>query len=152
MNTKTKPIRDPKTGRMLGSEKNTTPEELLKHFEAYVKFVKKNPKIKEVPNTKTDSIIRLRMEIPATKTGFMVYLQKNKITGNSREILYNRDGRYPDFEEVNAYIDAVCYDDCLNGAMAGVFNHNIVARKLGLTDKQEIKTEGEIKIDFNDAD
>lgn len=149
-NKKTKGIQDPTTGRMTGSEKNITPEELLKAFEDYEIHVKKNPKIKEYPNTKTDSIIRLNMEVPLTKTGFMVYLHKNKITGNSRDILYNRDGRYQEFKEVNEYIDSVTYDDQLSGAIAGVYSHNVVIRNLGLTDKQEVKTEQKIEIDFGE--
>lgn len=149
---KTKPFRDPKTGQCKGSEKNITPKQLLEAFEAYEIHVKANPKTKEVPNTKTDSVIRLKMEVPLTKIGFQVFLTKNGITGNGRDILYNRDNRYPEFNEVNEYIDSVCYDDCLSGAMANVFNHNIVARKLGLTDKQEVKTDQKIEIDFGSED
>lgn len=145
---KTKGIRDPKTGQMRGSEKNITPTELLEAFEAYQLHCKKNPKIKEVPNTKNNSVIRLNMEVPLSKIGFEVYLIKKGITRNGKEILYNRDNRYAEFNEVNEYIDSVTYDDQLSGAMANVFNPIIVARKLGLTDKQEVTTEEKVKISF----
>jgi hypothetical protein len=147
---KTKGIQDKKTGQMNGSEKNNTPEEILEAFHAYMEVTKANPKIKQVPNTKTNSIITLEMEVPFTKTGFIIYLAKKGITKNGREILYNRDNRYSEFKEVIDYIDLVTYDDQLSGAIAGVFNNNVVIRNLGLSDKQEVKSEEKIVVDFNE--
>ncbi|MFS4469123.1 hypothetical protein [Maribacter sp. 2210JD10-5] len=148
INKTTKPKRDEKTGRWLGSEKGITPDELLQAFEDYKIWAKQNPKIKQVPNTKTDSVINLEMEIPLTKTGFILYLRREGITGSGTDILFNRDGRFEDFVEVNQYIDDSTFDDQFTGGMAGVFNHSLTARKLGLTDKQEVKTEEKIKIKF----
>ncbi|HDZ14374.1 hypothetical protein LCGC14_1064300 [marine sediment metagenome] len=145
---KTKVIRDKKTGRILGSEKGITPDELMQAFEDYCIYVKANPKFKEVPNTKTDSVIRLKMEVPITKSGFMAYCMKNKICGNIGDIIYNRDERYNEFKDVSIYVDVISEADCFDGATAGIFNHAIVIRKLGLADKQEVKNEEEVKITF----
>ncbi|QLG46044.1 hypothetical protein [Costertonia aggregata] len=152
INKKTKPIRDKETGRWLGSEKGITPEEFLQAFEDYKVWAKQNPKIKQVPNTKTHSVINLEMEIPLTKTGFVLYLRREGITGSGSDILCNRDGRFEEFVEVNQYIDDSTFDDQFTGGMVGVFNHSLTARKLGLSDRQEVKTQGKIEIDFNDAD
>lgn len=139
-----------KTEKGHGSEKEITPLGLLKAFEDYSEHVKANPKIQEVPNTKTNSVIQIKKEIPLTKTGFILYLRNEGITGNGNEILYNRDNRYDEFAKVNQFIDDTCYHDCLVGGMAGVFNHSLVARKLGLSEKQEIKQEQKVQIDWNE--
>lgn len=144
----TKGVQDPKTGIMNGSEKNVTPEQILQAFEDYKIHCKKNPKIVEVPNTKTDSVIKLKKEIPLTKKGFILYLRQFGITKNGLEIVFNRDGRYDEFLDVMEYVDLSTTDDQFSGGMAGVFNNNLTYRMLGLTDKQEVKSDETVKITF----
>ena len=148
---KTKIIRDPKTGRIQGTEKGITPEELKKAFKRYKTYTKKNPKIKEVPNTKTNGVIQLALEVPLTQTGFFVFCRMKKISGAVNDIMQNRDGRYEEFLEVAQMIDDECFSDCLTLGFVGLANNNLVSRKLHLAEKVENKTETTIEIDWNDV-
>lgn len=48
----------------------------------------------------------------------------------------------PEFAEVAKAIDLIMYEQKFTGAAAGVFNYAIIARELGLTDKQEVSGPG----------
>ena len=53
----------------------------------------------------------------------------------------------PDLADVIERIEAVIYEQKFTGAAAGLLNHGIIARELGLADKQEIDS----KHDVSDA-
>lgn len=42
------------------------------------------------------------------------------------------------YASIKEKIQTYCYEAKLNGALFGIYNHNIVARELGLVDKQQI--------------
>ena len=129
-----------------------TPEEMYQHFLDYKKYCKDNPKRVEVYNQKFDKTNHISKEVPLTLNGFDIYMSKNGIIGSVDDYLYNRGGRYDEFVEIMEQIGKEIWDEQYSGAAAGVYNHAIVIRKLGLADKQEVKTEQKIEIDFNDAD
>lgn len=43
-----------------------------------------------------------------------------------------------DLSGVITRVDQICYDQKLAGAMVGAYQHNIVARELGLADKRDV--------------
>lgn len=49
-----------------------------------------------------------------------------------------------DYLEVTGIIESIMYEQKFSGASAGLFNANIIARDLGLSDKTEIVSGGEI--------
>lgn len=63
---------------------------------------------------------------------------------------YEKAEGYQDFWDVTTRIRKVIESQQLEGATVGAYNANIIARKLGLADKTENKTEhsGEIKTGF----
>ena len=42
------------------------------------------------------------------------------------------------YASIKDKIQTYCYDAKLNGALVGIYNHNIIARDLGLVDKQQV--------------
>jgi hypothetical protein len=63
---------------------------------------------------------------------------------------YKTNPNYKDFSQVITRIGKVIYTNKFEGASAGVFNHNIIARDLGLKDQTENKnTNAPITIQIN---
>lgn len=81
---------------------------------------------------------------PYTLSGLCVYLECGEQT--------LRDyGKREDFSEVYTRIEQIIRTQKFEGAATGFFNANIIARDLGLSDKQETKTDvtGDIKVTLN---
>lgn len=55
---------------------------------------------------------------------------------------YKTNPDYKDFSQVITRIEKIIYDQKFTGAAAGFLNPNIIARDLGLTDKQELDHKG----------
>ena len=51
---------------------------------------------------------------------------------------YKTDPKYQDFLQVIGHIEKIIYSQKFTGAAAGLLNANIIARDLGLSDKQEL--------------
>jgi hypothetical protein len=85
-----------------------------------------------------DSVNR-RLERPLTWVGFECYLYDNKIICNLSSYEANADNSYKDYLPIITRIKRFIEKDQFEGATAGIFNANIIARKLGLADKQDIK-------------
>lgn len=109
-------------------------EECLKYF----KWCRENPLI-EIDFRGKDAD---RVEIPKmrafTWSGLEVYLDcdlrnyRDAVNGNGKN--FNED-----FMQVLTRVARIIYTQKFEGAAAGFLNPNIIARDLGLTDKQEIK-------------
>lgn len=69
---------------------------------------------------------------PYTLTGFLIYCDANK--GYWSDF---KRANHQDFSEVITRIEEIIETQQFEGATVGAFNANIIARKLGLTDKQE---------------
>lgn len=134
------------------TEKNIkTPELLYQYFEAYKKKCKENPKFENCYSARLNDYKPIPREIPITMNGFEVWLFKNKIVAKLQDYLSNKDDRYSQYACILRTIKAEIYNDKYNGAAAGIFNQNIIARDLGLTDKKEIKAQIEQPL-FPDED
>jgi len=128
----------------MSTQKNIkTPEILYQHFEAYKKQCKKSPKKENFWSTKLDKQISVDREIPYTWNGFEIWLRKNGIIVRLDDYKADKGGRYTDYADIIHTIDAIIYEDKVTGATAGIFQHNIIARELGLTDKKDITSKGE---------
>lgn len=119
-----------------------TPELLYKHFEDYKQYCKDNPKQENFYNSKEGRQVSVDREIPLTWNGFEIYLRKNNIIGHLEDYRYNTDGRYDEYMGIIRAIDQEIYEDKFTGATAGVFQHNIIARDLGLSEKKEVAKTG----------
>lgn len=115
-----------------------TPERFYELFEGYKEECKKNPKKENFWNSRAEKQVSVDREIPYTWNGFEIYLRKNKIICYPDDYKSNRDGRYSEYVDIIRTIDNEIYEDKFSGAVSGIYQHNIIARDLGLSDKSEV--------------
>ena len=124
------------------TEKNIkTPELLYEYFEAYKKKCKENPKFENCYSARLNDYKPIPREIPITMNGFEIYLRKSELIAKLDDYIFNKDDRYTEYAVIIRAIQLEIYEDKYSGAAAGIFNQNIIARDLGLTDKKEIKAQ-----------
>ena len=121
-----------------------TPEALYKYFERYKKYTKANPKKENFYNNKEDKQVSVNREVPYTWNGFQIWLRHNLIIAKLEDYKVNTQGRYSEYTEVVELIEHEIYQDKIQGATAGIYNANIVARDLGLRDKTEVTVKSPI--------
>ena len=84
---------------------------------------------------------------PFTLTGLCIFLGVN--TKYFTEFESNLDLKNKvdkDFSEVITHVREIIATQQMEGAMVGTYNANIVARKLGLTDKKETEIKGNLEV------
>ena len=123
------------------TEKNIkSPEKLFDYFEKYKEKCKSTPKKETMWSYKSDKEVSISKEIPLTWDGFEIWLRRNKIIVRLQDYKANKEDRYAEYAYIIHAIDREIYEDKYTGAVAGIFQNNIIARDLGLTDKQDINT------------
>lgn len=125
-----------KTGRPKNIE---SPEVLKELFSDYCKEAKTNPKFENVLIHKSGEIVSVPREIPLTWEGFESYLSSRNVIVRLDDYKSNKEGRYSEFADIIRAISRDIYLDKFNGATVGIFQHNIIARDLGLVDKRETR-------------
>ena len=144
-----------KPNRKIGRPKNlSSPKKLWDLFCDYYDLAKNNPVEKEDfirGGELAGSKIKIKLERPLTWAGFESMLRDRDIIAKMEDYKANREGKYSEFSEVIARIEQKMWDDKFSGASVGIYNANIIARDLGLTDK----TQNTITVEqplFPDAD
>lgn len=91
--------------------------------------------------------VRIPTERPLTINGLCLYLHCNPAYFRTfKAQLKEKD---QDFNTVINQIEETIYTQKFEGAVVGAFNANIIARDLGLADKQDHHIEGEWNISMN---
>lgn len=112
-----------------------TPELLKKAFEDYRSDAQNHPICKKkhiygtVGDTELDKYEVEEIPAPITKSGFCLWLGVNES--------YLRD-LPEEFSSVVTYIGDECFRVNVDGAKAGIYKENLVAREFGLAEKAEI--------------
>ena len=91
--------------------------------------------------------VKIPTASPFTLTGLCIFLGVN--TKYFTEFESNLDLKNKvdkDFSEVITHVREIITTQQMEGAMVGTYNANIVARKLGLSDKKETTHKGELNI------
>ena len=113
----------------------STPDDLWIAATEYFQSVVDNPIIaqdnKGTKNVNTISFIR-----PFTIGGLCIYLDCN--VGYFNDFEKALPPGEQDFSVIITRIKQIIYTQKFEGASVGIFNHNIIARDLGLTEKQNI--------------
>ncbi len=109
------------------------PETLRKDCIDYFEWVEANPLYEERLFTYKGKVIsgQLKKMRAMTLTGLCIHL------GISLDTWLNYKAK-PVFSEIIEFVEAVIYDYKFTGAAAGLLNHAIIARDLGLADKKEV--------------
>lgn len=114
-----------------------TEKELWDLFEEYEQDLKGSPKHKYEFNAKLGDLVAIPLERPLTWSRFDDFVYAKGIIQDLEDYRQNTGGRYSDFKGVITRINRRMYADKFEGATCGIFNANIIARDLGLTDKKE---------------
>lgn len=125
-----------------------TPELLWEEACNYFEWCDKTPiKTDEVVKSGilAGTLIKAPKKRPYTIQGLCIYLGVNSEffrTFKERQKETN-DEVSKDFLRVVAQIEEIIYQQKFEGAVVGLFNSNIIARDLGLRDKQDLTSNGE---------
>ena len=119
-----------------------TPELLWNAACEYFQWCEDNP-IEAADNKGTKNVNVVKFKRPFTIKGFCLYCDASEHWYNEyKGALDPKENK--DFLDVCHKIELIIYSQKFDGAAIGIFNANIIARDLGLTDKSEIKTNGPI--------
>lgn len=117
----------------------STPEELWNAACEYFEWCDNNPLIVvDWVGKDADQVEREKMRA-YTWTGLEYYLDIDSL----RE--YKTNEKYKDFSQVVTRIEKIIFTQKFEGAAAGLLQHNIIARDLGLIDKSEQKNTVDLK-------
>lgn len=125
-------------GRPLGTTKINSPEELWQYFLDYVENARNNPMYKVEYVGKEGREEYKPLSVPITFEGFECYLADRDIIQDLGSYASNQRGRYKRFSTIITRIRKNCFVNNFNGAAVGLFSPNLIARKLGLSDKKEV--------------
>ena len=121
---------------MAGHPRNIeTPEKMWEYFEDYVLHEANNPMIKVEYVGKDGRIEKTPLETPITFEGFECFLADKKIINDLGDYSSNKDGRYNEYATIITRIQKNCFVHNFKGAAVGLFNPNLIAKKLGLIDR-----------------
>jgi hypothetical protein len=120
-----------------------SPDKLWELFLNYVSFEAINPMYKVEYVGKDGRIERTPLETPITFEGFECYLADKKVINDLGDYAKNDNGRYTDYAPIITRITKNCFVHNFKGASVGLFNPNIIAKKLGLIDRiqNDVKVE-----------
>jgi hypothetical protein len=121
-------------------------DKLWELFLNYVKHERDNPMFKTEYVGKDGNLVKTPLETPITFEGFECYLQDQGIINDLGDYSSNKDGRYSEYATIITRIKQNCFVHNFKGASVGLFNANIIARKLGLVDKKETEMKGGLNI------
>jgi hypothetical protein len=126
-----------------------SPEKLWELFEDYVFHEKSNPMYKQDYVGKEGRVELTPLETPITFEGFECYLMDRGVIGDLGHYSNNKDNRYSEYVTIITRIRKNCFVHNFRGASVGLFNANIIAKKLGLSDKVETQQTIVQKFDFD---
>ena len=79
----------------------------------------------------------INLKRPYTWDGFSVFLYTKGIISKIKDYKENTDCRYEDYQPIIRAIGEVIWAQKFEGAAVGIFNSNIIAREIGLSEKLE---------------
>lgn len=123
--------------RPKGTKYIETPEKMWDYFCEYVKHERDNPMYKVEYVGRDGNAVRTPLETPITFEGFECWLADKNIIKDLGEYSANTNGNYSDYSTIITRIRQNCFVHNFKGASVGLFNANLIAKKLGLIEKTE---------------
>jgi len=115
-----------------------TPEIMLEACYEYFDYQSKQTWNKIDYRGKDVTEVQIPTSLPFTLTGLCIFLGVNTQYFNDFEKTCSKD-----FSLVITHVREVIYNQKFEGAAVGAYNANIIARDLGLIDKQDLTTKGD---------
>lgn len=114
-----------------------SPERMWELFEEYVDHEKNNP-MSKIEYVGRDGVpVDTKLEVPITFEGFECYVADKGIINDLGDYASNKGGNYSEYSTIITRIRNNCFNQNFKGAAVGIFQHTLIARKLGLSDRQE---------------
>ena len=123
-----------------------TPEKLWQLFLDYIEHERSNPMYKVEYVGKDGNQVKTPLETPITFEGFECYLQDQGVINDLGHYSSNLNNAYDEYLPIITRVKQNCFVHNFKGASVGLFNANIIARKLGLVDKKETEMKGGLNI------
>lgn len=123
-----------------------SPEKMWELFKEYVEHEKNNPLFKIEYVGKEGNEVSTALQVPITFEGFECYLADKGVINDLGDYVSNKGEAYTEYSTIITRINNNCFVNNFKGASVGLFNANIIARKLGLVDKKETEHKGEPRI------
>lgn len=123
-----------------------TPEKLWELFTQFVEHESNNPMYKVEYVGKDGERVNTPLQVPITFEAFECYLADKEIINDLGNYSSNLNGAYDEYLPIITRIRNNCFAQNFKGASVGLFNANIIARKLGLSDKREIDDKREPRV------
>lgn len=135
--------------KMLARTKYQTPEELLLACVGYFEWLDENPLLegKLVTYEGVSTVEEVPKLRAPTLAGLCLYLGIHRDTWGS----WRRGDARRDLQPVTEIVEQKMYDDKFGGAAAGLLHPMIVARDLGLVEKQQLDNKTTVVIDGDEA-
>jgi len=128
-----------------------TPEKLWELFTQFVEHEKENPMLKVEYVGKDGIQVDTKLQVPITFEGFECYLADQGVISDLGDYSNAKNESYASYRPIITRIRNNCFAQNFKGAAVGLFNANLIAKKLGLTEKTENKNENiniEVKAKF----
>lgn len=125
-----------------GRDFKYTPEKIWGEAKAYFEWMKDRTWEKKEAIKSGDmagELIGIPTSTPMSIQSFCLFADINYKTFAR----YEKEEGYEDFWEITSCIRDIIESQQFEGATVGAYNANIIARKLGLTDKTDITTDGQ---------
>ena len=135
---KNKYIPTPEILRMGKPKYIATPEILWELFTQYVQHEVDNPMHKVEYVGKEGQKVLTPLPIPIIFEGFECWLADEDYISDLGQYSANRDGAYKEYVPIITRIRNNCFSNNFKGAAVGLFNANLIARKLGLSDRANL--------------
>lgn len=117
-----------------------TPDKMWELFIEYATLTKKNPIKKHTFVGKDGRPEYDLIERPLIFEGFYNFCYEK--VGCIDQYFENRDARYSDYVAICSRIKKAIREDQITGGMVGLYNPSITQRLNGLTEKQDVTTNG----------
>lgn len=114
--------------------KYDNPDQLWEDVCRYFQWADDNPILKTDFKGKEVETVQYDLQRPYTWRGLYAFLRVKDLEHYKTK---------SEFSEILAHIDNIIFSNKFDGAAVGIFNHSIIARDLGLVDKQDHTTKGE---------
>jgi uncharacterized protein YbcI len=114
-----------------------SPEKLWELFKDYVEYERNNPMYKKEYVGKDGNEVDTPLQVPITFEGFECYLADREIINDLGDYSANKNNKYSEFSTIITRIRNNCFVQNYKGAAVGLFNANLVAKKIGLISKIE---------------
>lgn len=123
-----------------------TPEKLWELFTEYVKHEQANPMYKVEYVGRDGEKANTPLQTPIIFEGFECWLADQGIINDLGDYSSNKDGRYDEYATIITRIRNNCFAQNFKGASVGLFNANIIAKKLGLVEKKQTEIKNSLNI------